>query len=83
MEFLVQYLDDIDDLISAVGLVAETIRKLLFSLSFLCTLLALQVGGVMLALTDPPLALAVALLLFVTLLYRLVTAPIDTGYQPA
>ena len=36
--------------------------------------LAMQIGGILLALAQPPLALAFALLLFVSLLYRTVTA---------
>ena len=83
MERLAQYLDDLDDLVSAIGLVAERIRKLFFSISFLCISLAAQVGGIILALKHPPLALATALLLFVTLLYRSVTVPFEKYDQPA
>ena len=82
MERFIQYLDEIDDLISAIGLLAERIRSLFLSLIFLCVSLAVQVGGVMLALSYPPVALAAALLMFVTLLYRSVTVPFRTVDQP-
>jgi len=75
VERFIQYLDEIDDLISIVGLLAERIRNLFLSLIFVCVSLAIQVGGVMLALSHPPVALAAALLMFVVLLYRSVTVP--------
>jgi hypothetical protein len=75
MERLVQLLDDLDDLFSMVGLTTERLRRTF--LSFLLTgfLFAVQVGGVLLALAHPPLALATVIILFVTLLYRSVTSP--------
>ena len=76
MERLIQLLDDIDDLISMLGLVSERIRKTAVSLILTCTGLAIQIAGIMLALKHPPLALATAILLFVTLLYRQVTSPL-------
>jgi hypothetical protein len=75
MERLIQLLDDIDDLISMLGLVSERIRNTAVSLILACTGLAIQAGGIMLALKHPPLALATAILLFVSLLYRQVTSP--------
>jgi len=75
MERLVQLLDDLDDLFSMVGLISERLRNAILSVVSACTLLTIQVGGVLLALSHPPLALAVALLLFVSLLYHLVTSP--------
>jgi hypothetical protein len=74
MERLIQMLDDLDDLISMVGLVRERIRKTLLSLVLACAGLTVQVGGVLLALIQPRLALAVALLMFVSLLYHSVTS---------
>ena len=73
MERLAQLLDDLDDLVSMLRMLSEPIRRAL--LKFLATtiMLAIQVGGILLALSQPPLALAVALLLFVGLLYRSVT----------
>jgi Mg2+/Co2+ transporter CorB len=78
MERLIQLLDDLDDLISTIGLISERVRNAWLSLLFTCVALAAQVGAVLLALSHPPLALATAILLFVTLLYRQVTRP-----QPA
>ena len=75
MERLIQLLDDIDDLISMLGLVSERVRNIAVSLILTCTGLAIQAGGIMLALKHPPLALATAILLFVSLLYRQVTSP--------
>ena len=75
MERLIQLLDDLDDLISIVGLLSERIRSALLSLLITCAGLAIQVGGILLALRHPPLALATAMLLFVSLLYRSVTSP--------
>ena len=75
MERFVQYLDDLDDLFGAIGLLAERLRKLAL-LTALTIILASAAGGsVLLALAEPPLALALAILLFVTLLYRSVTEP--------
>ena len=73
MERMLQWYDDLDDLIWAVGLLGERIRGGLYSLVVTTLLFALQVGGVLLALRHPPLALAIAMLLFVSLLYRSVT----------
>ena len=73
MERLVQLLDDLDDLVSMLWFFSERIRKAILKLFTTTVLLAVQVGGVLLALSQPPLALAVALLLFVGLLYHSVT----------
>jgi len=75
MEWLIQLLDDLDDLIGAIGLVRERIRGLLLACLFACAALGVQVSGVVLALNHPPLALATAMLMFVTLLYRFATSP--------
>jgi hypothetical protein len=75
MEIVLQWLDDLDDLIAAIGLVGERIRKFLLAASLLAMSLLAQIGGVLLALRHPPLAMATAMLLFVTLLYRAVTGP--------
>lgn len=82
MERIIQYLDDLDDLFSAAGLFAEQLRNLIYSLAFVCASLALQIGGILLALNHPPLALAAALLMCVALLYRSVTVPIAAVSQP-
>ena len=70
-----QWLDELDDLVAAIGLIRERIRSFLLAASFLAMSLLLQIAAVYLALRHPPLALATAMILFVTLLYRAVTAP--------
>jgi hypothetical protein len=75
VERIAQILDDLDDLIYSIGLMRERFREIM--ILFLTTLAGgvLTVGGVLLALRHPPLAMATALLLFVSLLYRAVTSP--------
>jgi hypothetical protein len=68
-----QWLDDLDDLLGAVGLLAERVRHLAFTLAGLFSLVSVALCGVFAGLTEPPLGLAVAMLLFVFLLYRSVT----------
>ena len=75
MERILQWLDDLDDLFSTVGLLAERMRRLVVTVARLFALLSVAVCGVAAALTEPPLGLAVAILLFVFLLYRSVTRP--------
>ena len=75
MECLLQYLDDLDDLYGAFGLVWERLRRAIFGLFTLTMLLAGAAGGVALALAHAPIALATGTVLFVILLYRSVTAP--------
>ena len=75
MERILQWLDDLDDLFGAVGLLAERLRRLAVTLIRLIVLLGVAVCGVLAALAEPPLGLAVAILLFVYLLYRSVTEP--------
>jgi len=75
MERIAQLLDDLDDLVSMVGLVSESIRQLVLGLFATCMTVAIQIGGILLALAHPPLALAMAIILFVSLLYHSVTAP--------
>ena len=75
MERLLQWLDDLDDLFGVAGLLAERMRRLLLGAVRLLTLLSVTACGILAALTEPPLGLAVAILLFVFLLYRGVTRP--------
>ena len=75
MEFLLQYLDDLDDLYGAVGLVWEKMRRNLLKLVSFSMVLAVAGGGIALALAHPPIALATSTVLFVVLLYRSVTSP--------
>ena len=72
MEFLVQTLDDIEDLFYAAVLKAERIRQALEILLFVAVSFVVQLTCVQLALKAPPLALAVAALLMVGGLYRAV-----------
>jgi hypothetical protein len=74
MERLAQLLDDLDDLFSMFGLISERIRNVCIKVLFACAVLTVQIGGILLALFLPPLALAMAVLLFVSLLYRSVTS---------
>lgn len=82
MERLIQLLDDLDDLIGVVGLFGERVRRLIVAFALGCITLCIQIGGILLALRHPPLALAAAILMFVTLLYRSVTT-FDHGIHPA
>ena len=75
MEFLLQYLDDLDDLYGAFGLVWERLRRTVILLGYLAMLLAAAAAGIWLALAHPPIAMATSTMLFVILLYRSVTVP--------
>ncbi len=76
MEFLLQYWDNLDDLIGALRLKAEQIRRAaLFVLGVLLFGAGLT-GGVLLALADPPLALAVVTLLVIWLMNLSVVRPV-------
>jgi hypothetical protein len=70
MEFLLQYLDDLDDFVGMFALAAERIRRMVKALLLMSVSLAIQLFGVILALIQPPLALAVVSLLAVGMLYR-------------
>ena len=70
MECVAQYLDDLEDLVFAFALVWERIRRALHFALFVFASVTLQSLGVLLALTNPPLAVATAALLLVWLLYR-------------
>lgn len=74
MERMLQYLDDIDDLLGAVGLVYERLRSLFLRLVSLLASLSMVALSVVLALESPTLALATGLLLSLMLLYRIVSS---------
>lgn len=78
MECFAQYLDNIEDLVYAFALKWERIRQYCRFLFFIVISLAMQAAGVMLALSSPPVAMAVASLLLVAMLYRAVVS-----YQPS
>ncbi len=82
MECLLQYLDDLDDLYGAVGLVWEKMRRTLLKMISLAMILAVAASGFLFALAHPPIALATSTLLFVTLLYRSVTGT-PANWTPA
>jgi hypothetical protein len=75
MEFLLQYLDNLDDLYGAFGLVRERLRRTIIKMASLGMLFAVAAGGIGLALLHPPIAMATSTMLFVILLYRSVTVP--------
>jgi hypothetical protein len=70
MEVIIQYLDDLEDLIYALALKWERIRRFVRCALFIATSLSFQLFGIFLALFSPPLAVAVAALLLVGMLYR-------------
>ena len=76
MERWLQYLDDREDLIYAAPLIAEQFRRAIQRILFLVGSILLQIGGVILALIHPPLALAVVTLMLVGLLHHAVIVPI-------
>ena len=73
MEFMLQYLDDLDDLYGMAGLVAERVRNFVLKALICIALIAVAAASVWLAAVHPPVAMATSILLFVTLLYRSVT----------
>ena len=81
MERLVQYLDELEDIVCAVLTIGERIRRALQILFVLTASLLLQVLGVMLALARPSLALAAVALLVAGLLHHAAVAP--SGHQLA
>ena len=68
MERFLQYWDNLDDLIGALRLKAEGIRRTVLFVLGVLLFGAGMTGGVLLALADPPLALAVATLLAIWLM---------------
>ena len=76
MERLIQYLDELEDLFYAAPLIAEQVRRAIQRMLFLLGSISLQIAGIVLALTQPPLALAVVALLLVGLLFRAVVIPV-------
>ncbi len=79
MERFLQYLDDLEDLIYAAPLIAEQMRRAIQRILFLLGSIFLQAAGVILALSHPPLALAVVMLLLVGMLFRAVVIPARRG----
>lgn len=75
MERILQWLDDLDDLCGVIGLLSERMIGSIVKLMRLAALLSVTACGIFAARTEPPLALAIASLLFVFLLYRGATQP--------
>ena len=75
MEIIAQWLDDVDDFVATLGLLAERFRTVCIATTLLTISFALQVAAVLLALRHPPLASATATMLIVFLMYRSATAP--------
>ena len=80
MEFLLQYLDDLDDLLGTFGLVWERLRRALLNLVYAMMVLVVAAAAIALALLHPPIAMATSTMLFVILLYRSVTSPVLNSY---
>lgn len=80
MERLIQYLDELEDLIYAAPLVAEQLRRAVQRILFLVGSISLQIAGIILALKHPPLALAVVSLLLVGLLFRAAVIPLPRTF---
>ena len=76
MECFLQYWDDLDDLIGALRLKTEQIRRAVLFVLGVLLFAAGMTGGVLLALSDPPLALAVVTLLVIWLLNLSLIRPI-------
>lgn len=77
MERIIQWLDDLDDLVGIFGLASERILRTVVAIGLMIAAFLLQLGGILLALSHPPLALATIIIMFVTLLYRSVTRPLE------
>lgn len=75
MERLAQYWDDLDDLFGIVALSAERIRRFVLFLLGAAGYSLGMYAGMIIALLDPPLALAIVTILLIFLMYRSVTAP--------
>ena len=76
MERVLQYWDNLDDLVGALYLKADYMRSLAFFALATAVISLLQLGGILIALAKPPLAMAIVTLLLVTLLYRTATNPL-------
>ncbi len=72
MECLIQYLDDLEDLFYAIALKAELLREAFQYFALIIASVILQVFTISMALRHPPLALAVASLLMVGMLFHAV-----------
>ena len=81
VERILQWFDELDDLFGTIGLLVERMRRLVIALARLFIVLAMAVCGVIAAFTEPPLGSAIGILLFVFVLYRSVTQPVEFGHS--
>lgn len=75
LERFAQYWDDMDDWYWVLVLKLQKIRRVFRILTQAVAAAAAVLIGILLAAVKPPAALALAVLMFVTLLYRAATAP--------
>ena len=75
MERFAQYWDDLDDLIGAVRLYGENIRRMLLFAIAAFAFLGGVTGAAIVAFYVPPIGMAFVTLLLVTLMYTSVTSP--------
>ena len=75
MERLLLYWDDLDDLAGATALLIGSLARRLLRLLKLTVLAVIGAAMIVVGAYTPPLGLAFATLLFVTLLYHRVTTP--------
>ncbi len=80
MECLAQYLDDLEDLVFAIALKAERIRMAVSFFLFIATAVSLQIFCILIALNHPPVALAIASLLAVRMLFHAVVSDAASAY---
>ena len=74
MERLLQYLDDIDDLVGALRLFYEPVRRLALKLLSLAASVLVLSAGFLLTLSYPVVAMGLGLLLLAALVYRAFTS---------
>ena len=80
MERLIQYLDDLEDLLYAIALKVERLREAFQYFVLITASAILQVFTISMALRHPPLALAVASLLMVGMLFHAVVGYSHDAY---
>ena len=70
MELLLQYFDDLDDLVYTIALLGERARAIGILATFICLTVLLQSLGIYAAIANPPITVATGSLLVVGLMYR-------------
>ena len=75
MECFLLYLDNLDDLYGAIGLVWEDVRNGILLVVSALLMVIVAAAAFLLAWSNPALALGVATLLFLVFLHRSVTTP--------